>query len=73
MFNCCQFESVVIPRSVTTIANDAFINTGIKHVEFESGSQLIALTGGMFRGCQLESSTNTASVTSIEAGTFVNL
>ena len=47
-----QLEEIVIPSSVTTIEDEAFLNwKSLKKVTFEQPAELISIENGVFSGC----------------------
>jgi len=64
--DCKSLETITIPASVTSIGTDVFSASGLKSIEFASGSVLQSIGNFTFKGCKsLETITFPESVTSI--------
>jgi hypothetical protein len=50
-----KIEEIIIPKSVHTIEREAFLDTPLHQVEFESGSLLETIQSGAFYGTLLTS------------------
>ncbi|MDR9858843.1 leucine-rich repeat protein [Treponema socranskii] len=71
---CTALQSITVPKSVKTLGSSAFGNcTALSSVNFEAGSQLTTLKGGIFSNCSsLRSIELPASVSSFEPNIFEN-
>ena len=70
---CTALESIVIPKSVTTINGSAFYNcTALTSIEFEEGSQLTSIKASAFRGTSITSITLPEGIKKIESYLFAN-
>ena len=64
--SCNSLTSITIPANVTSIGEYAFSASGLKSIEFASGSVLQSIGNSTFKGCaSLETITFPESVTSI--------
>ena len=51
-YNCAALEELTIPSGLIVLGDSAFMNTGIRRVEFSKDSRLIEIGDNVFNGCR---------------------